>query len=100
MDIEKKPKGLLDYFNVSGGGGQQGFGGRFGLNSVPLTDNIQANLGVSGYYSPQYNVGALNNYDAEILARFGKDKQHSLGVGASGLNIDPRYFLNYQYNFK
>lgn len=92
--------GLLGAFNVNAGGSNHAAGGRIGFNDVPITDNMSASAGVSGYYLPQQHEGQFNTYDAALNYYLGKQKQHELGVAAEGLNTpDPRYMLNYQYKF-
>lgn len=88
------------YLSLQGGGSNMGYGGRVGFQNIPITNNLTANLGASGFRLPQYNCGEMKNYDAALNAQFGKNKQHELGIGASGINtIDPRYFINYGYKF-
>lgn len=101
-DKEKRSKlmGLLDAMNVNGGGNADAFGGRVGFDNVHVTDNLNASIGASGYYSPQQNRGQFDTYDAALNYYMGKKNQHELGVSAEGLNTqDPRYMMNYQYKF-
>lgn len=91
---------LMSALNVSGGGNAVALGGRIGLDNVPLTDNLNASVGASGYYLPQQNQGQFNTYDAALNYYMGKRRQHELGVAAQGLNTqDPRYMLNYKFKF-
>lgn len=92
--------GLLGALNVSGGGNGDSFGGRVGFNNVPITNSLNASVGASGYYSPEYKQGQFNTYDAGLNYTTGKQKQHEFGVSAKGLNTeDPRYMMNYGYKW-
>lgn len=97
LDDKKK---LSDFISINGDGSNHIFGGRVGLKDIPIIDNISASGGVSGYYSPQYNQGQFNTYDAMLKAYLGKNKQHEFSAGGSMLNTPtPEYRVNYKYNF-
>jgi len=91
---------LLRKLTMSAEGGNNGLGGRIGVDGVPLANNLTANFGASGYYMPEQNMGEFNAYDAALQYQMGKQKQHGLGFGINGYGTqNPQYMLNYEYKF-